>query len=545
VNIGATGTLVRAAAAVILSAAVVITTNRRSPTASGSDKDQNLVVRWRTAALAIAGLFTALWLVIACLRIRYPYELEWSGGSMLDHCREVLRGNALYREPSSGWFSFEYPPLYFYVSAFVMRFMGVNSYLGMRLVSCISTLLLLYVVYLWCARLAPMPSGRRSSWPYLAPAVFLAAYRFTGAWYDIERLDMLFMFLSVLGGYLLTIAVQARSSIPTKTGNAITEYGLVAASAAVFSLAFFTKQQAVLFVAGAIGALLFSGKWKHLALFSALSIVLDLAVVQRLNISTSGWFSYYCFHVPLANGIRKELALQFLLIDIPLVSPMVLCAVLALKHKDRENSVLSQQAPDVLFLSQVVMGVAGSFLSRAHWGGAENVLMAVYLYLFMLAGVLASRTEAVQGAQALGFYMLALVQMLVVIYRPDLQLPKPQNYAAGKQYQSLVKSLNLEGDVLCVDHGGVSAVPHFHLMALTDVYGSDKGTPASIVQALLDHRYAAIVIDALPDARSPLAVALETYPNIQKVNITNSWIITGFPTPSPGRSVYVMRPPKP
>ena len=423
-----------------------------------------------------------------------------------------------------------------------MRFTGANNFIGMRAVSCVSTLLLLAVVAFWLRKLTEKLPSQAMPWPILAPAIFLAAYRFTGAWYDIERLDLLFMFLSVLGGYLLTLALCADQN--SQPARGLLSYSATVASAVAFSIAFIAKQQAILFAAGALGALIFSARWKHLVLFLVVTVGVDLMVVSVLNRSTSGWFSYYCFHVPLANGIRKELALQFLCLDLPLLAPMIGGALFILLRSIRSAAKLHDSAPIALFISQTVMALAGSFLSRAHWGGAENVLMAGYLFLIMSFCLLAAKAEFGGGLRGRSMYVLALVQMAVLLYRPDLQLPHPQNYQAGQQYTQVVNDLNREGEILCVDHGGFSTVPHFHLMALTDVYGSEKGTPEDIQQALLDHKYAAIVTDALPDAHSPLAVALDTYPLIQKLSFTGSWIITGFPTPSPQRTVYILRPRK-
>jgi hypothetical protein len=83
---------------------------------------------------------------------------------------------------------------------------------------------------------------------------------------------------------------------------------------------------------------------------------------------------------------------------------------------------------------------------------------------------------------------------------------------------------------------------HFHLMALLDVIGTEKGLPATIVVALRSHRYAAILTDARPEEGGALAELLRDYRPAECLHIDASWIATGFPTPSPSREVWVLRP---
>jgi hypothetical protein len=78
-------------------------------------------------------------------------------------------------------------------------------------------------------------------------------------------------------------------------------------------------------------------------------------------------------------------------------------------------------------------------------------------------------------------------------------------------------------------------------MALIDVIGTEKKLPKTIENALKYHRYAAIVTDAKPETTGIFAAFPAAYPNITRVGITGTWVVTGFPTPSPTRPVYVMR----
>ena len=50
--------------------------------------------------LACAAASIALYAGIAILRMRYPFELEWMEGGMVDHVGRLLSGRPWYAKPS-------------------------------------------------------------------------------------------------------------------------------------------------------------------------------------------------------------------------------------------------------------------------------------------------------------------------------------------------------------------------------------------------------------------------------------------------------------
>ena len=510
----------------------------------------------RAIVLGWCGAWAAIWLAIALLRLRYPFELEWAGGSMRDHCERVLAGLPLYTAPGPDWFSFEYPPLYFWTSALVMRVLHDGSFMSMRLVSIVCTLGCAWLLAAWVRAVAPGPAGR--TWGFIAAGVFLATYRFTGAWYDIERLDMLFLFLSLLGGYwLLRATASATRPAGARAGGAV--YLRLALAAIAFWLAFLTKQQAALFLIGGAAALALCRQWRGMLVFGGTGSALCLGSLWILDWSTRGWFSYYCFRVPAANGIRMNLAAQFFVTDLPLFAPfLALIAVLVLGAWRRAAS--TPRVPDGLITDTkadaptgrldrapitatwCLMGLLGSLLSRAHWGGDQNVLMAGFIGLTLLACILAAGAETRRQSAAVPLYAVALAQMLTLVYRPDAQLPTASGRAAAVRYAAAVRAAEREGEVLCLDHGGVSAVRHFHLMGMIDVIGTEKRMPARFVDALRSHRYAAIFSDAKPEAGGAFAELSRDYRSVTCLHIGSPWVATGFPTPAPDRMVWVLKP---
>ena len=54
----------------------------------------------RSVVAVVAGLFVLMYLVVALARLRYPYELEWIEGGMVNHVAQLRSGQPLYGPPS-------------------------------------------------------------------------------------------------------------------------------------------------------------------------------------------------------------------------------------------------------------------------------------------------------------------------------------------------------------------------------------------------------------------------------------------------------------
>lgn len=514
------------------------------------DADLAMQSRAQTACSLVLGLATfwsLAWQWTAFIRLRYPYELEWIGGAMRDHCAQVLAGKPLYVPPGPGWFPYEYPPLYFWVSAGLVRITNIGIFEAMRLVSIFSTLGCWMLIWRWVRHSIVRPGSEASVkagkiWGQIAAGVFLATYRFTGAWYDVERLDMLFLFLSLLGIYFLVRATE-----PGPDSASPPAFLPACFSALAFSLAFLTKQQAVLFIVGAGAALLWRREWKLFVPFVLTTVVLCGGAVQWLNAATQGWFGYYCFHVPLSNGIHLNLAAQYFIGDLPLYAPLIALLVISLLARRSSASETSPSgrgiAANAVLIAMTGMGLLGSLLSRAHWGGDQNVLMAGFIVLAAAGCIAAGRWAVANPTRTpLPLYALLLAQFVTLIYRPDLQWPHAANREAGENYTRSIRRLEQEGEVLCLDHGGQTTPAHFQMMGMLDVLNTEKRLPPAFVEALRNHRYAAIVSDAPIDPKGAFAVILENYPVSKTLHLTTTWVVTGYPTPSPERPVWVYRP---
>jgi hypothetical protein len=50
--------------------------------------------------------YLAVYVAIALLRIRYPFDLEWMEGALIDHVRRIVDGQPIYVGPSLDFIPF-------------------------------------------------------------------------------------------------------------------------------------------------------------------------------------------------------------------------------------------------------------------------------------------------------------------------------------------------------------------------------------------------------------------------------------------------------
>src|SRR5829696_279318 len=100
----------------------------------------------RAGVVAAAVAFVLLYLTLALIRLRYPFELEWMEGAMVDQVQRVVEGRPMYVAPTLDFVPFLYPPVYFWASAAVAMVTGVG-FVALRLVSLVASLTVLVLIY--------------------------------------------------------------------------------------------------------------------------------------------------------------------------------------------------------------------------------------------------------------------------------------------------------------------------------------------------------------------------------------------------------------
>jgi len=443
-------------------------------------KDPSAVAR--RLALAAALVFLAAYLFVAWERIDYPFEIEWMEGGSAGHVARVLAGEGLYVPPTLGFTPFIYTPLYFHASAWLARLLG-EGFLPLRLVSLLSSLLCFALLGHFVAREC---GDRRAG--LLAAGLLAASFEISGAWFDIARVDALFLLFTLASLSLLRFG---------KTLSA------AALAGALGGCAFFTKQTALLVLAPFVICAVVARVRTWIAFSAALAVTVAVGCLL-LDARSDGWFSYYVFDLPTQHQLRWWRFERFWRLDVLARVPIAVAAAGAFFGVRRFGG---DDARRLYFPCLAIGTLSSSLLSRLHSGGYENVLLPAYagLAIFFGLGVHESLRSPVvrrRPAAALVIYALCLVQFAMLAYDPRKQIPSERDRAAGERLVETIRSF--EGDVLVVNHGYLAALAGkprtAQWMAIGDILRSDdgpvkEGIERAIREAIREQRFAAIITD--------------------------------------------------
>ncbi len=486
-----------------------------------------------TAALAVHAVVA---LAVIAQRIRYPHDLEWMTGSVLDHIERVREGKPVYTAPSAGWIPFLYPPLFYWLSAAL----GGGAFVT-RLLSVLASIAQAFLAW----RAARLLSATKF-WAAVAVFVFVAAFSYVGFWYDVERSDNLFGALALMGAVVLLRARSLRGHV---------------AAGLVLSLATLAKQQAVFYLAGAgVGLLLATRASDEPARrrdIVAFVVAAALPVLALLGLAGSGggWAAYYLIRMPRAHGVMMSLAPDVFARDVPsgfLLFGVTFAAAISVALRSLRRNVLRRDAIGGAILAA---GFAGAVASRLHIGGWINVLVPWTAFAAIAVGVVASRLEE-HGKKWpwAGPVLCAVVvaQLVVWSYDPRRVLPGPGSAADEARLRAEIESLERDGEVLLPSRGHITKVRHFHISALADAARVEGHSPPDLVAALRERSFAAVVDDAryfefraadwppilledLDDLRAPL---LSSYFVARRID----YGVRPLALPSPATPAWVYRP---
>lgn len=459
---------------------------RRRPASAlfGSDRLSRIARALEWCLVGASVWYLGSYLVVALLRIGYPFELEWMEGAVADHVLRILRGQPLYVRPSLDFVPFVYAPLYFYVSAGLARVIGFGL-LPLRLVSFLSSLACFGMIYAFIRR----ETGSRF-YGLVAAALFAATYRAAGAWLDIARADSLMLAFLLAGLYLARFA-----------GSAL----VLTCAGVLFALAFHTKQTA-LFIALPVAAGLVAMRGRRSLAFIGTFGLLGLGAVPLLNAAYHGWYNYYVFFLPAHKQLVLPVLWEFWTGDLLRVMPMA-CGLAVLWLAWRRTGL--GRATRFFYIMVLAGMVAAAWSGRLHYGGYDNALLPAYAGLAMLSllGAWALvRQVATPLSRRVGttaaVFLSCIAQFGLLWYNPVVQIPSREDVRAGKE---LVATLaGLPGDVFIPQHGYLSELAgkrsFVHQMALCDVMSAEPGQTGEhlvqeIVQAIRRQRFGAIILD--------------------------------------------------
>ena len=312
--------------------------------------------RTARAAAAIAGLAViGAYVSIALARLGYPGHLEILEENSLVEVNRILAGRQLYPAPSASFVPDGYTPLYFAVSAGAASVLG-HSYLPLRLVSLVASL----VCFAILGRLVQGETRSRAA-GMAAAGLLAATYFAVGTWFDVARVDSLFLALSVAGLYA---ARRAHS-----TGGAV-------ATGLLLGAAFCTKQAALVESVAVLAALAAGPRRRLAAVAAAAWTAVVGGSTLGLGLASHGWYVYYVFEQMSQHAFSPSNASQFWISELLPALGIAICAAL----------VGARRMPLVLLAGCAALAVE-AFAARAETGSNLNDLLPAYMMIAVLAGL--------------------------------------------------------------------------------------------------------------------------------------------------------------
>jgi Dolichyl-phosphate-mannose-protein mannosyltransferase len=445
-------------------------------------------LRRSTAALLLgAGFaFVLAYLFVAVSRMRYPFELEWMEGGMVDHVRRVLAGLPIYAKPSIDFVSFLYPPLYYEAAAVFARVFG-PGFFPLRLLSFLSSVGVFALLYAIVRR----ESG---AWfpGAVAVSLFAATYDRVGGWFDIARLDSFYLLLLLTSVYALRFAASP-----------------VAAAVAGLSLgaAFLTKQSALV-VALPLVVCATLADIRRAPWFAAAAGLVMGGGILWLDRSTGRWFHYYCIDLPSRHPRVDGGWADFLTADLlPALPVATLAAIYYAVTRVRAEGGASR-----FFYPFLAAGMLGSSWAVRNMVGAEvNNLLPAFAAVAILAALglheLLTRASAAATSSwklvAIGAQVALLAQLAYLGYDPRKHIPSAADRAAGDQL--VARLATIPGEIFVPHHGYLARLAgkrdYAHTLAMDNVFLDDEGDyrrdlEAEMLRALGEKRFSAVLLES-------------------------------------------------
>jgi 4-amino-4-deoxy-L-arabinose transferase-like glycosyltransferase len=494
------------------------------------------ILRALLATAAAAAIL--IYLGVALVHLRYPYEIEWIEGGMVDEVRRAATGQPLYVAPTLDYVPFIYAPLWFYLAAAASRVFGVGFFAA-RLVSVLASLVSLALI----ARTVHRETKDRTA-ALAAAGVFAATYPLATAFYDLARVDSLFVACALGGLYLVRFraAGSARATV---------------AAAALFALAFFTKQSGPI-VFAPVALYVWLEDRRRGALFAAAGAALMGVPVLVWTRLSDGWFWHFVFTLPSHHERVKRFLLTFWWDDmlwprgVAATRPTLIAVacLFAVFYLAAGSAPAEPGRPRRFYLLASAGMVGASLAGRMHLGGWRNVCSPAYAMLAVLFGLglhaALSRASARPERRDVFVLGAAALQMLLMLYDPRPYLPSREHEAAWRDLTASVEAM--DGDVYVSAHGFVGSrvgkPVHAHQSALSDELRSGRGEAADTLRrevrrSLVQKRFGTIVLDNEWMPKAELNAGYERSGEVKDRQSLGP--VLGWPVAQP-QSIWVARP---
>lgn len=457
--------------------------------APSQDAPNRFLLLLRAALIAGASLYVAVYLVIAPIRMMYPFELEWIEGLSTETAVRMAQGEPMYEAPSMRYSPTGYLPLYYYISSWTIALLG-EGFHSLRFISILSSVGVFAMIF-WMVRL------KTGGWlaPWLAVCTFAATYELSGGYVDTARCDtMALLWLLASGLAVWLYQDKWPAAIP---------------AGILLGFAVLTRQSTwpVVFSMGVY--LLAMRRWKFCVIATATAMVTAFAPTLYLNWKTEGWL-WQCVFIWPMREIHHRLS------PIPVIAwgwliPLALINVTAFWAFVRE--VRERNFRDFLFFL-LWGGSIGAFAvySRTVDGADDNHWIAWFGALAVAFGLGFDAIEKFlsntpKPAVFRGFYYVLLtLQFAALVFHPLNYLPTREDRQAGEKLLALMR--NYPGEVWLAFHSyiprmaGKNSYASIHVAKYRSI-GVETGQrlQKEFDQAIHGHFFDAIILDGydLPD----------------------------------------------
>jgi hypothetical protein len=391
-----------------------------------------------------------MFIVIAVSRLTFPFDVEWMEGGMVEHVFRILNSQPIYTAPSLEFIPYIYTPLYFYLSSWVSELTGIGFF-PLRLVSFISTLSILLFTFL-------IVKNETNNKPVsiISAGLFAACFEISGFWFDLARVDSLFLALFVISFYLL-ISFNNKSSLIFS--------GIFAA------LSFLTKQTAFIILVPLVLYIIYDKRWNCLYYIIPL-ITISSGISLYMNYISDGWYYHWLVEIPAGHQWIYYKIVSFWIIDI--FKPLALSFFIGISFL---YIIFSGNKRRFILYTALFVGLfLCAWSSRIHLGGYDNVLMPAFFGITLLFGlglnellsVISGNKKSQNQYLKLFLFLAVIAQFFILFYNPFTQIPKEQDWAYGNK---LIKEMRqTKGEVYIPDHqyiaryAGKTSYAHFYVL---------------------------------------------------------------------------------
>jgi hypothetical protein len=318
-------------------------------------------------------------------------------------------------------------------------------------------------------------------------ALFVAAYHLSHDWYDIARLDSLFLLFVVAGAFALRFA---------RGGAGAAIAGLA------FAAAFFTKQ-AVLFVIIPMFLLYAFAEPKRVMVASSTVAILVATGMVGLHFATDGWSTFFLIEVPRHAAIRRDQIAGLLTADLLVPFSLALVSSIGLIARAWKSD-----RPRALFYCGLLCGALFvGVVGRANAAGSPNVFMPAYAALavtmplgLQIALKAWSDRKGLKLASGVAVHLAALAQLAILSYDPRQAVPSSRDKEVSDQVLARLRIID-RGMLIMNDRyfARLLGKPSIGLdYALIDVL-QNQSSPVtvklqeSIIKALRTRQFAGVV----------------------------------------------------